>query len=749
MNAIPPADPVSVSASPTSTDTDVDSLPVPPPESGSAAADSGAGRDRAARPRWAFWRSPLDQPVWSRPVLLAIAALAALLYAKNIADSGYAYFYSTAVKSMSVSWKALLYGALDPGSTITIDKLAGSFVPQALSARIFGFHEWSLTLPQVIEGVISVLVMHRIVRRWAGPVAAVLAAGIFTLTPIVASMFGHPMEDGALTMCLVLAADACQRAILEGRLRSLVFAGIWVGLGFQAKMMQAWIIVPALGIAYLVAAPPKLRRRLLHLLVAGVVTAAVSFSWIMLITLTPASDRPYVDGSTNNSAVSMVFGYNGFGRFGVSVTGSVAGFGTGGGGTRGGAGGGAGRAPGGTAPGGFGGGGAGGGPGAAGGAGGPGGASGAAGARGGGGGGVGGAQSSGLGKLFTGNFVTQIGWLYPLAFASLFFALWAWFRRRRRVDKLGGGLLMWGVWLATTMAVFSKIQIPHTAYMSTLAPALAALSAFGIVQFWRAYQRGGRAGWALPLVVAGEAGWAVYLARSYTSFQPWLTPTVIVLAVLGIAILVGIRVLHRTGPRLAMAGLVGAVAAMLLMPSAWAMSALSLNDDGSAFNASAGPTSGGPNSGLLGTATLTAQEQKLLNYVDANRGGAKYVMAGTSWNSVSSYIESTGQMILPMGGFSGSVPEPTLAAFEQLVKTGQLKFVLSGGAARGGGGASATGTSTVTEITQWVTANCKTVPAADYGGTATTTSGAGAGGYGGGFQQGGGGSGTLYQCSAS
>ena len=249
-------------------------------------------------------------------------------------------------------------------------------------------------------------------------------------------------------------------------------------------------------------------------------------------------------------------------------------------------------------------------------------------------------------------------------------------------------------------------------------------------------------------MVAGQAGWTVYLSRPYTGFQPWLTSTVIALAVLGIGVLIGIRVLRRTGARLAAAGLVGAVAAMLLVPSAWAMSALSLNDDGSAFNASAGPTSGGPDSGLLATATLTAQEQKLLNYVDAHRGGAEYLMAGTSWSSVSTYIEATGQTMLPMGGFSGSVPEPTLAEFEQLVNTGRLQFVLSGGAS-GRGGAGATGTSTVSEITQWITSNCKTVPAADYGGTATTTSGADAGGFGGGFRQGGGGGGTLYQCSAS
>jgi 4-amino-4-deoxy-L-arabinose transferase-like glycosyltransferase len=166
---------------------------------------------------------------------------------------------------MSVSWKATFYGAFDPNATITIDKLAGSFLPQALSARIFGFHPWSLALPQVIEGVVSVLVMYRVVRRRAGPAAGLLAAGIFAATPIAASMFGHSMEDGALTMCVVLAADSWQRAVMEGRLRSLCWAGVWVGLGFQAKMLQAWIILPALGLGYLLAAPGgwTLRRGLL------------------------------------------------------------------------------------------------------------------------------------------------------------------------------------------------------------------------------------------------------------------------------------------------------------------------------------------------------------------------------------------------------------------------------------------------------------------------------------------------------
>src|SRR3984885_5843529 len=212
--------------------------------------------DARFRRRWEVWRSPAGQPPWARPLLLASAAVAALLYAWNITHAGLAPFYSVAVKSMSESWKAFFFGAFDPKATITIDKLAGSFLPQALSARLFGFHQWSLALPQVIEGVISVLVMYRVVRRWAGVLPGLLAALLFALTPIAASMFGHSMEDGGLTLCLVLAADACQLAVLEGKLRPLIWSAAWIGLGFQAKMLQAWIAVPALVIGYLLCAPP-------------------------------------------------------------------------------------------------------------------------------------------------------------------------------------------------------------------------------------------------------------------------------------------------------------------------------------------------------------------------------------------------------------------------------------------------------------------------------------------------------------
>jgi len=774
-------------------------------------------RAHAIRRRWQVWRSPAGQPSWARPVLLGIAAAAALLYAWNITRAGYAPFYSVAVKSMSESWEAFLFGAFDPKATITIDKLAGSFLPQALSARIFGYHPWSLALPQVIEGVVAVLVMYRVVRRWAGVPAGLLAAGIFALTPIAASMFGHSMEDGALTMCLVLAADAYQRAVTDARLRSLVWAGVWVGLGFQAKMLQAWMVLPALAAGYLLAAPVRLRRRLWQLGVAAIVMLAVSLSWVALYTFTPARDRPYVDGSTDNSAIAMVFGYNGLERFGITVKGAVTTgpgvttSGTGaaqvpGGAAKSGVVGAAGRqararvgegtssppavgsddsqprgsagppaATGARAP------GTGGtagpragsagtaGPGAASASGGPGSSGRApqiAAGRGAQGGGfaAGGGFGAGWTKLLGDSYAPQIGWLYPLALLALVFGL-AWTRRAGRTDRTRAGLVMWGGWLLTYGLIFSKMStIPHTAYVASLAPPLAALPAAGIVMFWRAHNAASWRRWVLPAAVAVELAWAVFVWRDYSGFLPWARTAAAVAGAAAVVVLAAAGLSRRATGRLITAGLTAGVAAMLAAPAAWAASVLDVSYAGSSFNASAGPSAGtGPGSGagiaggatpaggvaadhfqgvsggpgrvrsatggraaaiprpgsgsaggMMGaTTSLTASEQAIYDYVAAHRDRAGYLMAVDSWEEASPYILATGQEVLPMGGFSGSVPEPTLARVRQLVSTGQLRFFLLTTATGGTIAGSAGGTSD--SITAWVRASCTRVPAADYG----------------------------------
>ena len=782
--------------------------------------------------RRAPWRSPADQPAYARPALLLVAAFAAVLYTWGIDQSQYHTFYSDAVRSMTENWKAFFFGSFDPGNTITLDKLPGFLWPQALSARIFGFHAWALTLPQVIEGVLSVLVLYRVVRRWAGANAALIAAAAFTLTPVAAGLFRSAVEDAAFTLLLLLAADATQRAAQSARLRPLVLAGVWVGLAFQTKMLEAWAVLPALGLVYLVSAPTALRRRLIHLAIAGAVMVAVSASWIVIVTLTPAKDRPYVDGTTNNSALSMVVGYNFLNRFsalGISAadTGSVSATQGGGGAAGHAASGRAGRAGAGAGagqPGGYGGsyGGSGSYGGASGGAyggsaagggrsatagssggqpggfdsagGGAGGGRGVGGARGGARvGGVGGAGAmggeNGWGKMFGASLASQTGWLYPVAALAAVLGL-VWRRRRSRTDVLRAGYLLWAVWLATYFLVFSAGSVTgHTYYMGVVAVPLAALTGAGVTHFWRAYREGGRRAWALPAAVAATAGWGAVVAWDYPSFLPWLGPLALGLGVVALVLLALGRPGGRAGNgrRLAVVGLLAGLAAMLVGPAAWASSVFD-SAYGHSTMGTVGPASGfgfggggaGGRSALAGGrvggtgggarwagaaggaaaagrtglaagggmaalmgggSTLTAQQQALLSYTEAHRDGATYLFATTSWSTASPYIMADGADVLPMGGFTGEVPSPTLAQVQQDVTAGKLHYLLlsgSGGAGGfagfggfgGGGGASTPSTA----VANWVRSACSVVPAQSYGGT--TGSGASAS-----AQQ-------LYHCAA-
>ena len=211
-----------------------------------------------------MWRSPAGQPAWARPALLVVAALAALAYSWQV-GSTIEIFYAAAVRSMTQSWHNVLFGVFDPAGTITVDKLPGALWVQALSARLFGFHVWSLMLPQAVEGVLTVLVLYRAVRRLAGPLAGLTASVVVAASPATMTLNRGNIPDSLMILLLVLAADSTVTAIVGGRWRSVVMVGVWVGLAFQAKMLEAWVVLPALGLAYLVA--------------AGGTTRAVSAGW--------------------------------------------------------------------------------------------------------------------------------------------------------------------------------------------------------------------------------------------------------------------------------------------------------------------------------------------------------------------------------------------------------------------------------------------------------------------------------------
>jgi 4-amino-4-deoxy-L-arabinose transferase-like glycosyltransferase len=700
----------------------------------SAGEPPGHTRSRSVR----AWLFPSDQPGWARPGLLAVAALAALVFTWGAFHTATNNFYAADARSMSMSWKNFLYGSFDPAGSVTIDKLWGFLWPQAISIKIFGYHAWALALPEAIEGVISVLVLYRLARRWTGRCdVALLSAGLFTLTPIVAATFGHSgLEDNALTMCLILATDAFQRAVNEGRLRALALSGFWIGMAFQTKMVQAWTVVPVFGLVYLICAPHPLLRRIKHTLVFGAVTVVASLWLMVIVQLTPAADRPFIDGSNGtNNIFTMVFDYNFTSRFG-SVTGTTSGGSFGGGGNE-------------------------------------------------------------WGKLFGASFGSQIGWLYPLALIALVFGLIK-ARGAGRADGVRAGYLMWAGTLGITALAFSAGTIPHSQYMTVLAPGLAALGAAGIVGLFRAFRDDDRLGWLLIVAIAATVAWATHLSYENTVFLGWLPPLVIALGLASILLLVAYRI-KRIGKVLAV-GIVLGTMAMVATPAAWALSTLdtSAGYNGTSINAAAGPYSGqfgsagrtggggggtpggssgsggpggttgrfpggsssgsgsggggAPSGGLPGSSsssgsgstsgrtgapsggggggggtpggsgsTLTSSEQQLVTYLKAHQGSAKYLFAVMSSGDAEDYIANAGASVLPVGGFSGNNGYPSLAQFKELVANGELKYVLissSGGMGGGMGGTSSTATSA---IESWVKANCKTVSSSAYGGSSVGT----------------------------
>ena len=622
---------------------------------GTAASRSGA-RERppvTAPPR----PSQLSRARYEYPVLAAIVALTAVLCTWGIDRSVFHVFYASAVRSMTDNPVAFLYGSFDPMNSITLDKLPGFLWPQAVSALVFGFHPWALVLPQGIEAVGCVLLLHVLVRRWAGVPAGLLAAAFMALTPVTVGVGRSIVEDAPFLLLLLLAAEATQRAVGRAKLRTLLLAGVWVGAAFQCKMLEAWAVLPALAVTYLVAAPASLRRRVGHIALAGAVTLAMSASWAAVATLTPLRDRPYLDGTTNNSPFGLIVGYNFLGRFnGLGATAvGMGGVATGQSGPHAAA----------TA----------------------------------------GRLSDSALKMFSPGLATQTGWLYPLAAVGLVWGL-AVARRRRvpRTDPALAGHLMWGTWLAAFFAAFSVGSVTgHTYYMGVVAVALCALSGPALVRCWHALRVGGPRAWVFPAVIAANVMWCTALTLYYGRFMPWLAPAAGTLCALALVLLAwsGLRGTGRA--RVAAAGLAAGLASILLVPAAWSASALSPRYNQPGSMGRVGPLSR-PGSG--GPVRLKPAQWRLLGYLEAHRDRAAYLVAVPAWTDASAYILSANAPILPMGGFTGQVPFPTLRQFERLIGSGELRYVILGhrDLVR-----SHHATSTTGSVVRWVESHCAPV----------------------------------------
>jgi 4-amino-4-deoxy-L-arabinose transferase-like glycosyltransferase len=258
---------------------------------------------------------PSGRPRWELPALAALLIGTAVLYLWNLSASGNANdFYAAAVQAGTKSWKAFFFGSFDSSNFITVDKPPASLWPMELSGRIFGFSSWSMLAPQALEGVAAVGLLYAAVRRWFGPAAALLAGALFATTPVAALMFRFNNPDALMTLLIVGAAYSVIRAIESASTKWLVLTGLIMGFSFLAKGLQPFTVLPELALAYLITAPTGLWRRCWQLLASGAAVLVGAGWWILAVQLTPAADRPYIGGSTNNNVLDLAFGYNGLSR---------------------------------------------------------------------------------------------------------------------------------------------------------------------------------------------------------------------------------------------------------------------------------------------------------------------------------------------------------------------------------------------------------------------------------------------------
>ena len=618
---------------------------------GMAAAPSPA-REHARRPRQSslqFWRSPDDQPAWARPALLAVAALAALTYAWGMGSDTLETFYAAAVRSMSQSWHNFFFASFDPWGSVSVDKLPGAFWVQALSVRVFGFHTWSLVLPQVVEGVLTVFVLYRAVRRISGAGAGLVAAAALAATPVTVLLNHGNISDSLLILLLVLAADATTKAIVTARLQPLLLAGVWVGLAFQAKMLQAWLVLPALFLAYLVAGrDPDLVRRVGHVALCGLVTLGVSLTWMVAVSALPAHDRPYVDASCNDSVFSQVFVFNGTDRLSgrtldqpgclPATTATTQG-------------------PVGPAV-------------------------------------ETAAVPRGPGRFLNGPFGRDVDWLL-LPAAVAFVGILMDRRREPRTDPWRAGALLWGAWLFFTWCFFASSHFLNSYYLAALAPPIAALCGMGFALAWRRRaERVVRA--ALLGTVAAGTAYVLYLLPVAAGVRGWVLGTTILLALAALVLTA-----RSLGPHARPWSTDAAVvlsAAALLAGSAWAA--------GTVVTAGLGPfdspyQSASVQSARAVAAARTAVDDDRLQRAAARVPDAVSVVTVETSALADGAIVATGREFLPVGGLTGRIPSPTLSAFVSDVRTGKVADVLVAVAPR-----------TRNPDMEWVIAHCAARPRA-------------------------------------
>ena len=611
--------------------------------------------------------------------IILVVLLAAWLRFSNLDSIGYGnHYYTATVKSMLQSWHNFFFVAAEPGGSVSVDKPPVGFWFQALSAYFLGVNGFAVVLPEIIAGLLSVVLVFHLVRRSFGTAAGLLAGLALTVTPVVVATDRNNTIDSLLIFTLLLAAWAWIKAAETSRLRYLLLGAALVGIGFNIKMLQAFLPLPAFVMMYFLGTREKIGRIILKLALAGVLLIAISLSWITIVDLVPADQRPYVGSSSDNSEWTLAIGYNGLSRlFGMgrnragplarpanpgnlpiqprpnqplprvdgnprqfnpvnqSMNAGIV------------------NRPG--------------------------------------GGMMNFGQPDAL-RLVLGPLSKEASWLLPVALLGLLTLLvvgkitWP-------LDERRQAAVLWGGWLLTTGVFFSVASFFHEYYLAMLGAPMAALVGIGLNDLWKLLLKKKWLGvLILVLMAVGTFVLQWNITKSFLADLSWL-PWVWVVAIMGgVTFLLSVLIKKQV---LQIIGVLLVIAALLITPLLWTVWTMQY----SSVNQSLPAAFSGNTRELQNRGGLQVN-QSLLRYLQANTEGVEYLIAVPSSMQGADYVLATGRPVLYMGGFNGSDAVVSAEDLEYLVEAGRLRFIYF---AAGGNNQHQN------EIQNWVISHCRNV----------------------------------------
>ena len=573
--------------------------------------------------------------------LLVLALFSGFTNLWDLANVERSEYYAAISKSMSLSFSNFIFGAMDPAGTITVDKIPASFWIPALLVKIFGFSTLAVTLPNALAGLAVTIFMTLVVKKFYGMTAGLIVGSIIATTPILIAVSRSNQPYPIYYLFIAIAIRYSIVALNESSTKDLIWAGFWIGIAFNSYMLLAWALWPPLILGYLFT-NQRMHHKIRSLFTAGFISFLVSGIWILIATLVPASKRPYLGGTNSNSPLEIVFGYNGIGRF-FKVDTQLE------------------ESPLRTFAPPFGG-------------------------------------EPGPFRFFNVYLVGQISWLLPTALLSV--ALLIYLKHKSPI------FLFATTYLIIQLIVFSSVQGMHQFYAATLVFPIAIIIMIGI-QVSIKHRKS-----SLILAVLGisviSAFFISFSSQQYLFFAPYIQ-----ILILGLFILFSFNKFQKM-PQFITSILF--VSSLILTPGLWSTAVVQIS---SPINPMAGPAFeelmvrqfqqqtihlGGIVTKKELLEVSDSQYEEVIKFL-RSKTDSKYALATFTGLSAAPFINATSDLILPIGGFDGADPSPTLADFHRLLKNGEVRFVLSDQSER-----AAYVSSSTFEIRQWVNLTCTEVP---------------------------------------